>query len=134
MRHFEARKILEAYCLQEDGKPASTGKRSHKAMNKASGDPEWWLANTVHTPKPDNPRTKAYFRAYVEIAGPRFFATGIPLEDGYMQPDRGCMKSLFEAGAVEIQAGRFVLTECGQELIADVAPLEDGEQGGEHGA
>ncbi|GAA0575977.1 hypothetical protein GCM10009416_13370 [Craurococcus roseus] len=62
-------------------------------------------------PPAGSPRTKAYLRAYVRIAGARpIFAKGIPLEDGYLLLDRGVMKALLLAGHVAFMA------------VAEVAP------------
>ena len=62
-----------------------------------------------------------YLAAYVLIAGPLFYGTGIPLDRDLLHPDRGVMKSLLLAGCVEIgqtRPGLFELTAKGRELIA----------------
>lgn len=124
MREDEARRVLAAYCRQEHGKEPSTFTvRQAASMERAHA--EWWLANPGVTarlnPPPDGPRSRAYLKAYVEIAGERFFATGIPLDNGgVLLPDRGIMKSLLRSGYIRLDRARFVLTERGEALVSSV--------------
>lgn len=87
------------------------------------GNLNWWLENRDTIEPWDGPRSRAYLTAYVEIAGPIFFGTGIPLHDGYLQPDRGVMKRLLDTGAVTLDKAkfRFSLNDKGRHLI-EIAP------------
>lgn len=85
---------------------------------------DWWLENQGTCPPANSRRTKAYLAAYLEINEQRFFGTGVPLEGGFMQPDRAVMKTLLLGGYVVLdgaQHGLFVVTESGQDLIRDVS-------------
>ena len=120
MRHSEARRVLNRHCVELDGKAASSNHSVSKDQNGAAATAAWWIANDSSSPPADSPRSRAYLRAYHEIAGPRFFATGIPLDDGYMLPDRGVMKALLEGGYVVLtneRSPRFEVTERGRALI-----------------
>ena len=121
MRFLEARSILDEECIKADGKPASTNKAPSKSQNEAAADEGWWLKNCGSVPPYDSPRTQAYLRAYMRIAGERpIFAKGIPLEDGYMWPDRGVMKALLMADCVTLIARpspRFEVTVHGWNLL-----------------
>lgn len=121
MRFSEARAILDEECTKADGKAASTNKAPSKCQNEAAADEGWWLENRGSVPPYDSRRTQAYLRAYVRIAGEqRMFAKGIPLEDGYMWPDRGVMKALLMADCVTLvthPSPRFEVTERGWSLL-----------------
>ncbi len=124
MREREARRILKGYCLRETGDPPSTSQVT-RDLNRNGRDETWWLENMSTCPPWDGARTKAYFKAYVEIAGERFFGTGIPIHDKYLQPDRAVMKSLLEAGCVTLDRGKFVVTSKGQELLSSIPSFEE---------
>ena len=116
----EAKKILNALCLKLDGKPASSNKYKSEAPNPAGAQEAWWIENDDTYPPFDSPRCKAYLRAYIEIAGPVFFGSGIPLDRGLLHPDRGVMKAMLLAGCVTIgvtKRGLFELTQKGKDLI-----------------
>jgi hypothetical protein len=117
----EARQILNELCLRLDGKEASTNKRASQERNLNGVLRSWWVEHDEVCPPFDSPRSKAYLAAYVLIAGPLFYGTGIPLDRDLLLPDRGVMKSLLLAGCVEIgqtRPGLFELTAKGRELIA----------------
>jgi hypothetical protein len=123
----EARKILNEFCLSMDGKSASTNKTLTDKPNPAGNDKGWWLEHG-HAPAFNSNRSRAYLRAYVAIAGPNFYGSGIPLEHGFMRPDRGVMKGLLQADCVTIgttKPGIFELTPKGRKLIsgAEIASL-----------
>ena len=124
MRETEAKRLLDAYCLQETGRKASS-RRFTKEMNRDGESRDWWLQNIETLPPADGPRTRAYLRAYFEISEQRFFATGVPVLDKYMQPDRAVMKSLLLAEYVVLEKNRFVLTEKGMSLLQSVRPISD---------
>lgn len=116
----EARSILDDFCQRMDKKPASTNKAAKKKPNPAGNSETWWLAHNGATPAFDSDRSKAYLSAYVEIAGPYFLGSGIPLEDGFLWPDRGVMKAMLKAGCVKLGAskqGLFELTPKGRKLV-----------------
>ncbi|MCK1607251.1 HNH endonuclease [Bradyrhizobium sp. 166] len=117
----EARSILDEFCLRIDKKPASTNKTLKKKPNQDGNSEAWWLAQKDATPAFDSNRSIAYLTAYVQIAGSRFYGSGIPLEDGFMYPDRGVMKAMLHAGCVTIginKQGLFKLTPKGRKLIS----------------
>jgi hypothetical protein len=72
----EARKILDDLCLSIDGKVASTNKRPLDRSNPDGNKTAWWLEHTGRLPSFESNRSKAYLRAYVEIAGPHFCGAG----------------------------------------------------------
>ena len=128
LTYSAARRILNAYCVAADGRPASTNKVPSKKRNEEGRTEAWWLAHMETCPPPDSPRTKAYLKAYTEIAGDTFYATGIPLDGGLMMPDMAVMKCLLQAGAVRLSkvgTPKFELTEVGLELIAGVANIPE---------
>ncbi|MCK1580665.1 HNH endonuclease [Bradyrhizobium sp. 168] len=119
----DARKLLNDFCLMLDGKEASSNKHASKAPNVYGAQELWWLENKKPAPPFDSPRSKAYLRAYIEIAGPMFYGSGIPLDRGLLHPDRGVMKAMLEAGCVTLgrnKRGIFELTPKGNDLIAGV--------------
>ncbi len=121
LTHAEAKRVLDRHCMSVDGKPASTNKVPNKEQNLAGRDRAWWLENQGTCPPHDSPRSVAYLRAYVEIGEQIFYATGIPLRDGFLYPDRAVMKAMLIADCVVLNDenhGRFELTERGQLLIA----------------
>ncbi|MGY3547096.1 hypothetical protein [Bradyrhizobium sp. USDA 4469] len=124
----EARSILNDLCHRIDKKPASTNETLKKKPNLDGNSEAWWLAHKGTTPAFDSNRSIAYLTAYVEIAGPSFYGSGISLEDGYMYPDRGVMKGMLQAGCVTFRKntqGLFELTPKGRKLISEIeiAPL-----------
>jgi hypothetical protein len=121
IRQTEARRILTAYCEKLTGKPPSTFKIT-KERNENGKSLNWWMENRDAVDSWDGPRSRAYLQAYVEIAGPIFFGSGIPLHDGFLQPDRGVMKRLFEAGAVTLdeKTSKIIINNKGRELIGSV--------------
>ena len=119
----DAKEILNDHCLRLDLKKASSNKNASKTRNPDGAQKSWWLKNKDKCPPFDGPRCKAYLRAYIEIAGPMFYGSGIPLDDGLMHPDRGVMKALLQAGCVTLgknKRGIFELTPKGNALIAGV--------------
>lgn len=125
----EARQILDKLCIKLDGKPASTNKQPSDFRNPDGAERSWWTANDESCPRFDSPRCRAYLQAYIDIAGPTFFGTGIPLKRRYLHPDRGVMKALLIEGCVtlgERTPGLFELTEKGKKLIdANILPADD---------
>ncbi|MET3364247.1 HNH endonuclease [Bradyrhizobium ottawaense] len=126
----EARSILDDLCHRLDKKPASTNKTLKKKPHLDGNSEAWWLAHKGATPAFDSNRSIAYLAAYVEIAGPHFYGSGIPLEDGLMYPDRGVMKSMLHGGCVTIgknKPGLFELTPKGRKLISgtEIAALAE---------
>ncbi len=116
----QAAEILNQNCLAANGKPASTNKRAHKDMNAPAKKLDWWLQSVGAVPNHENPRSIAYLRSYIEIAGPLFFASGIPLTDGYLYPDRGVMKAMLLSSCVtldEADLSTFRLTDAGHQLL-----------------
>jgi len=121
---LEARKILNRFCFEIDGKETSSNKRRSERPNPDGAQEAWWVENDEMIPPFDGPRCKAYLRAYIEIAGPVFYGSGIPLERGLMHPDRGVMKALLLAECVTLgltSRGLFELTQKGRDLIAGIA-------------
>ena len=119
----EARQILIDLCLRLDGKEASTNKSKSEKPNLDGAQEAWWLENNETSPPFDSPRSKAYLRAYVEVAGPMFYGSGIPLESGLMHPDRGVMKAMLQSGCVTLGKGKrglFELTPKGKDLISAI--------------
>lgn len=117
----EARSVLNDFCQRMDKKPASTNRASKKKPNPDGNVEAWWLAHKGTTPSFDSDRSRAYLSAYVEIAGPHFYGSGIPLENGFLYPDRGVMKAMLQAGCVTIGAnkqGLFELTSKGRKLTS----------------
>jgi hypothetical protein len=109
--------------LRLDGKEASTNKSKSDKVNHNGTQEVWWLENNETVPQFDSPRSKAYLRAYVEIAGPMFYGSGIPLESGLMHPDRGVMKAMLQSGCVTLgksKRGLFELTPKGNDLISGI--------------
>jgi hypothetical protein len=102
MAFREARGLLNNLCLMLDGKPASTNRSPSETPNPDGAQESWWIENNETCPPFDSPRCKAYLRAYIEIAGPVFYGTGIPLERGLMHPDRGVMKAMLQAECVSL--------------------------------
>lgn len=126
MRYGAAKRLLDAYCRAADGKPASSNKVPAKDRNPDGKHRDWWLENQGTCPPADGPRTKAYLKAYLEIGEEIFFGTGVPLDGGYMHPDRAVMKTLLLGDYVvldETRHGRFVVTETGRDLIRDVPTI-----------
>lgn len=124
MAFREARDLLNNLCLMLDGKPASTNKSPSETSNPDGAQESWWIENNETRPPFDSPRCKAYLRAYIEIAGPMFYGTGIPLDRGLMHPDRGVMKAMLQAECVTLgvrKRGLFELTQKGTDLIAGIA-------------
>jgi hypothetical protein len=118
--------VLDRYCQEADWKPASTNKLPAKEQNGSGKDRSWWLKNRGTCPPYDSPRSIAYLRAYIEFGEPIFYATGIPLADGYLHPDRAVMKAMLLGDCVVLnkeQHSRFELTEKGRALLAEV-PLQ----------
>src|SRR5207302_8656154 len=104
--------------------PASSNKLVNKEPKPASRDRSWWLENRGTCPPHDAPRSIAYLRAYIEIGEQIFYATGIPLNDGYLYPDRAVMKAMLLANCVALNEdhhGRFELTERGRALLGEAA-------------
>ena len=120
LRHAEFKRRLDQLCHQADGKPASSNKTLKKEQNREAANREWWLANQGKCGRYDTPRYVAYLKAYIELAEPIFYATGIPLVDGYLYPDRGIMKAMLLADCVVLneQDNRFELTDRGRDLLA----------------
>jgi hypothetical protein len=119
----EARTILNDLCLKLDGKEASTNKSKSEKPNLDGAHEAWWIEHNETSPPFDSPRSKAYLRAYVEIAGPMFYGSGIPLEIGLMHPDRGVMKAMLQADCVTLgksRRGLFELTPKGNDLISKI--------------
>jgi hypothetical protein len=127
MRFDEARTILNFWTRRFQGKDASTNKVAGGHAREEARQLDWWMLNDEKTPDWRNPRTVAYLTAYVEIAGATFPATGIPLDDGYLWPDRAVMRSLLEARCVAFEREAFRLTDKGEALIAPMLTLQDGE-------
>jgi len=124
MTFREARDILNNLCLKLDGKEASSNKSVSDTPNPDGAQESWWVENDETCPSFDSPRCKAYLRAYIEIAGPVFYGSGIPLDRGLMHPDRGVMKAMLQAGCVTLgvtKRGLFELTQKGKDLIAGIA-------------
>ena len=119
----DAKEILNDHCLRFDLKKASSNKNASKKRNPDGAQKSWWLKNKDKCPPFDGPRCRAYLQAYIEIAGPTFYGSGIPLDDGLMHPDRGVMKALLQAGCVTLgkhKRGIFELTPKGKALIAGI--------------
>lgn len=120
---LEARKTLNDYCLSLDGREASSNKKASETLNR-HGEQESWFLERKSAPPFDSPRCKAYLSAYIEIAGPMFYGSGIPLDRGLMHPDRGVMKAMLLAGCVTLgksKRGLFELTAKGRRLVGGVA-------------
>lgn len=116
-----ANQLLNEFCLTLNGKKASSNKSTREKPNPDGAQETWWLKKKGQCPPFDSPRCKAYLRAYVEIAGPHFFGSGIPLDEGYIYPDRGVMKALLQADCVTLSnRGIFELTTKGHNLIAGI--------------
>lgn len=119
----DARKILNDLCLMLDGKEASSNRSASETPNPDGAQESWWLENKKTAPPFNSFRSKAYLRAYIEIAGPMFYGSGIPLDHGLMHPDRGVMKAMLQAGCVTLgrnNRGVFELTPKGNDLVAGV--------------
>jgi hypothetical protein len=119
-----AKSLLNNLCLALDGKVASSNKNVSETQNPDGAQESWWIENDETCPPFDSPRCKAYLRAYVEIAGPVFYGSGIPLDRGLMHPDRGVMKAMLQAECVTLgvtKRGLFELTQKGRDLIAGIA-------------
>lgn len=122
IRHIDAKHVLDKHCREADGKPASTNKLPAKEQNRSGSDPCWWKENQGTCPPYNSPRSIAYLRAYIEIGEPIFYATGIPLVDGYLFPDRAVMKAMLLSDCVVLnleQNSRFELTDKGRALLAE---------------
>jgi hypothetical protein len=125
MRFNDAKQLLDKHCIEADGKPASTNKKPSKNRNGEGKKRAWWLENTGNNHLTPGPRAFAYLKAYNEIAclgGTLFYATGIPLNRDYMQPDRGVMKTLLEADYVRLdeEKGLFIITDKGHDAIGQI--------------
>ena len=118
MRFEEARAILNRHCRQLDNKEASTNKTPQSGPNRAAAQESWWHENADKTSDWRNARTVAYLCAYVEIAGPRIPMEGIPLDDGYIWPDRAVMRALLDRGCVAVDGEAFRVTPEGELLLA----------------
>jgi hypothetical protein len=119
----DARNLLNDLCLMLDGKEASSNRNASETPNPDGAQESWWLGNKRPAPQFDSPRSKAYLRAYIEIAGPMFYGSGIPLDQGFMHPDRVVMKALLQADCVTLgksKRGIFELTPKGNSLIAGI--------------
>jgi len=123
MTFREASSLLNELCLAFDGKPASTNKSASETRRLDGEHESWWTENDETCPPFDSPRCKAYLRAYVEIAGPVFYGSGIPLDRGLMHPDRGVMKAMLQAECVTLgvtKRGLSEVTKKGKDLISDI--------------
>lgn len=69
----------------------------------------------------DTKRSIAFLRAYIEIAGPLFFASGIPLEGGdVLHPDRSVNKRASNEGYLDLdeRISGFSLMPKGEALLS----------------
>jgi hypothetical protein len=79
MTFREARNILNNLCLNLDGKEASSNKNVSESLNPDGAQESWWVENNETCPAFENPRCKAYLRAYIEIAGTVRIASDVPV-------------------------------------------------------
>ena len=110
--------ILQNLCrVLGEGPPSSPG--INQALRPAAAATEtWWLDGDRRDDPYANPRTQAYLRAYLAIAGDELPARGIPLSDRrYMWLDKGIMKSLLLFNLIASQSGTFRLTDAGREYL-----------------
>lgn len=117
IRKHEAKEILERHCgLAGQGVSSFTVNGTARPEGKERA---WWTERMRPTEAADTQRSIAYLRAYVEIAGPYFFATGIGLEGAFLHPDKSVIKRLFDEGFLQLDeaSGRFSLTTKGQALL-----------------
>lgn len=129
---IEAKALLDAICLEIDGKPASAKTTGRKPFSECASRDWWFAADKMHA---STNRVRALLTSYVQIGGDRFPMTGIPLSDGYLRPDRTVMRILVDQGRVNIADGWFELTDAGRlglRMSEDKAPEAMAlEQGGE---
>jgi hypothetical protein len=127
----DAKRLLDRYCMAVYGKLASTNKKPSKNRNEEGKKEAWWLENTGNNHEKPGLRALAYLKAYDEIAclgGTLFYATGIPLMEGFMWPDRGVMKTLLKASYVSLdeKKGLFTITGEGHDAIGQIDKIEPG--------
>ncbi len=126
MSFSDAKRLLDAYCMEVDGKPASTNKNPSTKRNEEGKKKDWWLEKIGNNHVALGPRPLAYLKAYDQIASldgtSIFYATGISLVGGLMQPDRGVMKTLLEAGYVTLdeKRGLFSISSEGHAAISQI--------------
>ncbi|MEJ8570770.1 hypothetical protein [Microbaculum marinum] len=122
----DARTRLVHWTQFLDGKEASTNKTVKNGPNKSGHAETWWRENSGTTPDWRNPRTVAYFCAYLDIAQGRIRLEGITLDDGYLWPDRAVMRALLESGCVTCGDERFQVTTLGEAMVAPFLMIEGG--------
>jgi hypothetical protein len=99
----------EGLALQVDRKP----------RDKAE-ELDWWKAAPADKDAKNSARKSAYLAFYYQISenGKRFFARGIPLDDGQvLWPDRAVINAGLTAELVTYERPRFALTPAGLESI-----------------
>jgi hypothetical protein len=100
MLHEEAKNILDRWCKNLTGKPASTGARktAYLTAEKAS-NLSWWKKG--RNAKTTTNRTEAYLNAYKEIiSSSKIPAKGIKLSDGYLHLDKGVVRFALAQGKI----------------------------------
>jgi hypothetical protein len=76
MTSREAAFVLQAYCVQETGKPPSSTGVGHKKQRPEACDEAWWTENRAYHMNPQSRRDRAYLSAYVTIAGAKSLPAG----------------------------------------------------------
>lgn len=122
MTSREAASVLEAYCLQEHGKPPSSTLTGKKNPRPEACDEDWWSEHRGFHDDPRSPRNRAYLAAYRHLTrADEIPAGGVPLTDGtFMWLDRAVMKTMVHYKIVRFDACTFVLTDDGKKLVASV--------------
>jgi hypothetical protein len=98
--------------------PRSTNKNAKRHPLPDGERLTYWLSGAQTKKHWSTNRTAAYLATYVEFHGGSFAGSGIPLDDGYVHPDKGVMCSLLDGKCVKFIGHTFRLTEKGWALIA----------------
>ena len=121
MRHFDARKILQKHNEDLGLTPPSSSNPTKQPSNQAQNEEGYWAGVTDAMATTE--RSKAYLRAYTEIAGPMpIYGTGILLDAGWHMPlDKSVMHRLQRDGFVSFgRQGKkltFEVSSKGQEWM-----------------
>ena len=118
MNFGDAREILNHWSSFFDPgvSEASSNKRPEPVPRSEAARKAWWY-DSDRVIDWRSPRCSAYLVAYLQIANGPIPQTGIPLDDGFIHPDRSVMQPLDHAGCVRMVDGFFHLTERGEALV-----------------
>lgn len=116
------REVLNRLCLSE-GHPGSSSFSVLSSPKKEAAQSDYWAHDGVKGHSV-SPRSRAYLAAYwvLSDSGNKFYLTGIPIENGYLIPDKAVMKRFLRDGFISISHAekKFILLDRGQGLVDQV--------------